>query len=349
MIKRIRGEAECAKLENLDLSNGFISPFCLHMIAKSIQYNNTQNNINGALFDINLSRNILCGVNSAGDGDYDPTGLIELLETLAPSRCLRTLTLERNYIGVDACKALGTLLETRNPLSQLNLKACSLTSQEIIEIVSKMKKNTHLQILNLGSNFLNANSLEKLGKSITEKRCVLHYIDLSNNNLGDAEAEALILFIKENHSLLTLILDDNSFEEKGMKHIGTMLSRAKNLESISLHNNHIGHSGTREIALALEKNTKLTYLGLQWNNITNSCIELLAKALMQNRALKNITLIGNDFDDSKAALLLEGSLVANTNHVNIDVPHAPIRPPAIALKDLEAVEYFPFLNAFNGT
>lgn len=148
------------------------------MIAKSIQYNNNQNNINGSLYDVNLGRNIVCGVNSAGDGDYDPTGLIELIETLTLSRCLRTLNLERNYIGMDSCKALGTLLETKNPLSHLkyeinlnsitsadhcvtccgdcsfctlyvctSLKACSLTSQEIIEVVSKMKKNTHLQIL----------------------------------------------------------------------------------------------------------------------------------------------------------------------------------------------------------
>jgi hypothetical protein len=58
------------------------------------------------------------------------------------------------------------------------------------------------------------------------------FISLSNNNLGDSEAEALILLAKESHSLRTLILDDNSFEEKGLKHIGTMLLRAKNLEQL---------------------------------------------------------------------------------------------------------------------
>lgn len=55
-----------------------------------------------------------------------------------------------------------------------------------------------------------------------------------------------------------------------------------------------------------------------------------------------MALVGNDFDDSKAALLLEGSLVVNPTAINIDVPHAPLRPAAIALKDLEAIEYYPF-------
>jgi hypothetical protein len=105
--------------------------------------------------------------------------------------------------------------------------------------------------------------------------------------------------------------------------------------------------------------------------MANNCIELLAKALMQNTTLKvrvtqclrsqlalffnfdchvqNIALVGNDFDDSRAALLLEGSLVANVTPVSIDVPSAPTRPAPIALKDLEAIEYFPFLHAFSGT
>lgn len=143
LIKRIRGEPDSPRIEvsthitifviyelfynachfkfvqNLELTNGFISPFCLHMISKSIVYNNTQNNISGALYDINLGRNILCGVNERGGGDYDPTGLIELLETISPSRCLRTLNLERNYLGVESCRALGDLLGARSPLSNL--------------------------------------------------------------------------------------------------------------------------------------------------------------------------------------------------------------------------------------
>lgn len=103
----------------MDLSNGFISSSCLHTISKSILYNNLQNNISGALFDINLSRNTICGVDDMGDGDFDPSGLVELIDTLSASRCLRTLNLERNYIGKESCMALGRLLETRNPLSHL--------------------------------------------------------------------------------------------------------------------------------------------------------------------------------------------------------------------------------------
>ena len=99
--------------------NGFIAPYCLHMITKSIKYNNRENNINGALFEINLGRNQICGVTERGDGEYDPTGLIALLETLTPSRCLRTLNLERNFLGLESCAAIGELLATRNPLSQL--------------------------------------------------------------------------------------------------------------------------------------------------------------------------------------------------------------------------------------
>lgn len=115
----------------------------------------------------------------------------------------------------------------------------------------------------------------------------MSFFSLSNNNLGEAEAETLITVIRDNHSIVTLILDDNAFADRGTKHIGTMLTRAKQLEQlrylviylaiifliiifarlfvfvISLQNNGIGFSGTRDIALALEQNTKLKFLGYE--------------------------------------------------------------------------------------
>lgn len=97
--------------------------------------------------------------------------------------------------------------------------------------------------------------------------------------------------------------------------------------------------------------------------MSNPAVELLAKALMNNIALKvafflgcvnnrhcniymsryqAISLVGNDFDDTKAALLMEASLIKNTTAISIDVPSAPLRTPFIALKELEGIEYYPF-------
>jgi hypothetical protein len=61
--------------------------------------------------------------------------------------------------------------------------------------------------------------------------------------------------------------------------------------------------------------------------------------------MQTLALVGNDFDDSKAALLLEASLTSSASAITIDVPTAPLRPTAIALKDLEAIEYYPFQSS----
>lgn len=342
LLKRISGDPELPRIECLDLTNGFISPSCLILIAKSISQYNQEYNVNGALFEINLGRNQICGIDDRGEGIYDPSGLICLIEALTPSRCLRLLNLERNYIGGDSCAALATLLEARNPLSQLILKGCSLTSADLTKLVAKMKKNTHLQILNLSGNFLCAAGVVSLGKALSDKRCVLHYLDLSCNGFGEDEAESLIGVMKENHSIATLILDDNELGDEGARHIGTMLLKSKNLEQLSLHNNMIGHEGVRELALALEQNSKLKFLGLQWNEITNMAVEFLAKGLMKNNSLKTLALVGNDFDESRAALLLEASLISNTAALTIDVPSAPLRPTSIVVKEIETIEYYPF-------
>jgi hypothetical protein len=53
-------------------------------------------------------------------------------------------------------------------------------------------------------------------------------------------------------------------------------------------------------------------------------------------------LIGNDFDEKRAALVVEASLVGDSVPINIDVPHAPLRASSIAVRELEAIEYYPF-------
>lgn len=344
-VRRLRGEPDAPRLENLDLSNGFISPFCLNLIAKSISFNNDQNNVSGIIRDVNLSRNRICGMNENGEGEYDPTGFMALIEVLTPSKCLRSLNLERNDIGIDGFRALGQLLESRNPLSQLILKRCQITTEKLQSLVKGMRKNNHLQILCLSGNFLNADSLVILGKSLTEKRCVLHYLDLSDNDMKEREAEALVGLMKENQSITTLVLDGNPLADRGMKHIGTMLSRSKCLESLSLHNTGICHPGTREIALALEQNKSLRHLGLQWNNISNHSVELLAKALLSNVVLKSVALIGNDVDEKRATLVVEASLIKSKSPISIDVPFSSLRNSRIVEKELEAIEYYPFQQA----
>ena len=55
---------------------------------------------------------------------------------------------------------------------------------------------------------------------------------LSDNDMKEREAEALVGLMKENQSITTLVLDGNPLADRGMKHIGTMLSRSKCLESL---------------------------------------------------------------------------------------------------------------------
>ena len=55
-----------------------------------------------------------------------------------------------------------------------------------------------------------------------------------------------------------------------------------------------------------------------------------------------LALVGNDFDDSRAALLVEASIISNSIAVQLDVPTAPIRANAIAIKELETIGYYPF-------
>ncbi len=53
-------------------------------------------------------------------------------------------------------------------------------------------------------------------------------------------------------------------------------------------------------------------------------------------------MVGTDFDEKHAALLVEASLILDSTPIAIDVPHAPLRNTALAKRELDMVEYYPF-------
>lgn len=119
ICKRIKGENNDI-IEYLDLSSGFINSQDLLILSKCIQtFQSTHNNAH-SLIEIDLSSNQLCNVNSRGEGNYDPDGLIALSNILQTSRIIKTICLDRNFISIPGSSAIGQLLINQNSLSQLS-------------------------------------------------------------------------------------------------------------------------------------------------------------------------------------------------------------------------------------
>lgn len=120
--KRIKGEGE--SIEYLDLSSGFISSQDLQLLSKFLQIYQSTHHGSHSLIEIDLSSNQVCNVNSRGEGNYDPEGINQFTETLQSSRVLKTLTLDRNFLSIPGCQALGKLLLNQNSIANLSYEIC---------------------------------------------------------------------------------------------------------------------------------------------------------------------------------------------------------------------------------
>jgi hypothetical protein len=138
-------------------------------------------------------------------------------------------------------------------------------------------------------------------------------LNLWNNQLGKAGAQALAAALKTNTSLITLSLYNNELGETGEQALANMLKTNTALTTLDLGGNQLGKAGAQALAEALKTNTSLTTLSLWHNQLGETGAQALAEALKTNTALTTLDLGGNQLGKAgKAAKqAIEGYLARN--------------------------------------
>src|SRR5581483_6021378 len=106
-------------------------------------------------------------------------------------------------------------------------------------------------------------------------------LDLSQKLRG-AGATALIVTLKSNPSVNSLILSDNKIGDAEATALAKALESNSSLTSLDFKHNQIGDAGAIVLAKALESNSSLTSLDLSENEIGDAGATTLAKALESN-------------------------------------------------------------------
>jgi Ran GTPase-activating protein (RanGAP) involved in mRNA processing and transport len=141
-----------------------------------------------------------------------------------------------------------------------------------------------LREFSLSGCYMGSAGARHLADGLSSKKSVVESLNLSRNELGDAEAGifARVLLAKQN------------------------------LKSLGLNTNHIGDAGALELAVALRQNNTLEHLGLSKNQIGSDGTSALADALVTNNALKYLSLtIGDDGATSIAEMLTRNESIEN--------------------------------------
>ena len=76
---------------------------------------------------VDLSDNMLCGVDEDGDGSYDPSGIQALAAALSSGKAvLKKIVLSLNPIKDEGAIAIGESLKTNKTLETLELAQCRI-------------------------------------------------------------------------------------------------------------------------------------------------------------------------------------------------------------------------------
>ena len=152
--------------------------------------------------------------------------------------------------------------------------------------------------LHLANNNLGQAEAQALAHALSNMRN-LQYLHLANNNLGTEGAQALTHALSNMRNLQYLHLGNNNLGQAGAQALTHALSTMPNLEKLYLTNNNLGQAGAQALAHALSTMHNLEELHLGNNNLGEAGVRALADALRTMSNLQKLDLEDNNLSESQ--------------------------------------------------
>ena len=175
-----------------------------------------------------------------------------------------------------------------------------LIDQNIIQRLLENDKT--LKELDLSRNEIDNADLRELDLAL-QNNTSLTSLNLRSNQIDDLGARILANVLQKNKSLLKLDLGVNDIGNKGVRAICLTLKENSTLEWLNLMNNEVDNSGAKELSIMLKKNGTLLYLDLSFNLIGYDGVVKIALALRENVAIIDLKLSGNEQSSESVALI----------------------------------------------
>ncbi|EAX89986.1 Leucine Rich Repeat family protein [Trichomonas vaginalis G3] len=250
-----------------------------------------------------------------------------------------------SQITDEGIQLIARSLETNTILSLLDLIKCGCGKDGAAAISDSLTKNRSLKTLLLQDKFEDP-AISSLGTLLSNPLCSLEQLYLWKCNLTTPLLEKLCDSLKTNHSLVTLALSYNGFEDETVfalskmiysntsikkLHLGSnnfscasagflsiAISQNKTLENLDLSRNFLNSNGLWPIAVALESNSHIQYLDIRDNNIDASGAVLISDLFLHNKSITTVRLSRNMFGDAAVALL-SGTFRSNSTLRDVEL------------------------------
>jgi len=244
-----------------------------------------------------------------------------LLDGLQSNTCLRSLEIRWVYIGDEGAKAAANLLQRNTTLTELSLPFGKIKGRGATDMVESLcKHNTSLKSLNLSSNYLEEEYVERIGECLGMSS---HLTRLSYS-FCDLEGDVLRVFLNgllKNTHLCELLLSGHNFHERNnTKRIADYLNVNTNLTSLVLQDCKIGEEDVANLEDVFINNTSLTSINLSDNKVGKEGGKKMAKVIKMNSSLRDIQLSKCGIGKEEFLSICE-SVAGNSSIIRLDLSY----------------------------
>ena len=184
----------------------------------------------------------------------------------------------------------------RDPLAcELSAAYCGLTDRMAPPLAVVLPRLSGLQCLLLSDNRLADEGCTLLCKAIATRTGTLQAIDLDNNRLRRAGAEALGSLIGAGKVEEVSVSGNAMGDDAAATLVKGMIMSSCILSSLDISSNEAGDLTCTRLAEAVASNTTLLKLDISWNRIRGKCAACLALALVGNTTLTSLSASWNGF------------------------------------------------------
>jgi len=203
-----------------------------------------------------------------------------------------TLTYQIKLSHIDSITVISTLAETIKGLKTLDLEYSNIGEEAASKLAAALHHNDVMRQLWLRGNLL-CDGKANLILSSLKHQSTLIVLDLSFNNITSRSCSGIAAVINSNHFLEQLWLDGNSLLSNGIITIANALKCHSRLKLLSLSNNGITDDAAAEISEIIANNISLEDLSLGNNQLKSSGICKMATALIKMERLRKLDLFNN--------------------------------------------------------
>eukprot|EP01012_Entosiphon_sulcatum_P016755 TRINITY_DN21643_c0_g1_i1.p1 TRINITY_DN21643_c0_g1~~TRINITY_DN21643_c0_g1_i1.p1 ORF type:complete len:1049 (-),score=132.01 TRINITY_DN21643_c0_g1_i1:9-3155(-) len=235
-----------------------------------------------------------------GNGFCDEATLL-VSSALHKNTSILVFDLKASHLGLVGGKAIATMLQVNNSLTELNFQRNSLKSDSCIALAKALRTNP--SVLTLMLRF---------------------------NEIGDAGAIGLADLLRVNAVLTTLDLGGNCVQSAGGRALAEALRRNSTLRKLNLRSNLTHDESAIAFAGVLQTNTSLSELFLGHNELTQEGVIKLVQALITNCSLQKLDVQGT-FINSDTATALADVFSRNSSLVQLALQWDPTDTQAPAI------------------